>query len=117
MRRSGTKLTAEDLERMRETELRETDVNDEDVTVTEEEAEAAGMSVEACKAIKKLVRRGKRLLPDGDWVGFISGIEWEHGSRVPTQIRLMVGGEPIRYDLHVEQPEPVLTFKSNIFKK
>lgn len=111
MRRSGKKLTAEDLERLRETELRE-NLNDEDVT--EEEAEAAGMSVEACKAFK---RSGRRLLPDGDWVGFISGIEWEHGSRVPTQIRLMVGGEPIRYDLHVEQPEPVLTFKSNIFKK
>lgn len=114
MRRSGTKLTAEDLERLRETELRG---NLNDVDVTEEEAEAAGLTVEACKAFKALARSGKRLLPDGDWVGFISGIEWEHGSRVPTQIRLMVGGEPIRYDLHVEQPEPVLTFKSNIFKK
>ena len=67
--------------------------------------------------VKEQRKRTRRLLPDGDWVGFISGIEWEHGSRVPTQIRLMVGGEPIRYDLHVEQPEPVLTFKSNIFKK
>jgi hypothetical protein len=108
-------MTAEELKWLREKELRDNIPNDE--SLYWKEAEAAGMSVKACKAFKALARSGKRLLPDGDWVGFISGIEWEHGSRVPTQIRLMVGGEPIRYDLHVEQPEPVLTFKSNIFKK